>query len=282
MTRILESVSSNCKYTLCSARFRAAVAGYLAMLIFATADYYQPGANVWYLLRLSRAFGSYYFSLVICALPGAAKFAEEWCSERFIFSYLRTGKKEYAVSVILSSFLCAFLVAFIGTSMYIGIYSLINPITSDITDVFFEQQMSGYTNGGLLYNGHIFAYYSLDVLNTSCFMGLFSALATMFSVVITNAYITIIMPLVLYEITSVLCNILSAPLLSHPHYVFGSGNTVIRLLYPSREITAENNFTVISMLYPLIYLAVCLAIITIVSHFLIKRKYENNSDIRGI
>ena len=69
MTRFIGSISSNCKYTLCSVRFWAAVAGYLALLIFATADNYHSGAAVWYLLRLSRAFGSYYFSLVICALP---------------------------------------------------------------------------------------------------------------------------------------------------------------------------------------------------------------------
>ena len=280
MTRILRNISSNCKYTLCSVRFWAAVAGYLAMLIFATSDYYHSGAAVWYLLRLSRAFGSYYFSLVICALPGAALFAEEWCSERFVFSYLRTGKKEYAVSTILSSFSSAFLAAFIGTSLYIGIYSLINPITGDANDIIFAQQMGGYTNGGLLYNGYALAYYLLDIINTSCFMGLFSALATMVSAVLTNPYITIIMPLLMYEIISTLCSILSVPLLINPHYVFSAGNTVIMLLHPSRAITAENNFTVISMLYPLIYLSVCLTIITIIFHFLIKRKYEKNLDIR--
>lgn len=280
MKRIFGNIYLNCKRSVCSVRFLAAVAGYLSLLIFATSDYYHSGAEVWYLLHYSRTFGSYYFSLVICALPGAALFADDWCSERFVFTYARTGKKEYAVSVILSSFLSTFFVAFIGTSLYIGIYSLINPITNDINDVFFKQQMGGYTNGGLLYNGHIFAYYLLDVINTSCFMGLFSALATMFSVVITNSYITIIMPLVLYEISFALCKILSAPMLSHPQYVFSGSNTVFRMLHPSRELEAKSNFSVISMLYPLIYLAVCLAIITIISHFLIKRKYEKNSDIR--
>ncbi|MDE7229601.1 MAG: hypothetical protein K2N56_03895, partial [Oscillospiraceae bacterium] len=72
MTRILGSILSNCKYVLRSVKFWAAVAGYLALLVFATADFYHSKAGVWYLLRLSRAFGSYYFSLVICALPGAA------------------------------------------------------------------------------------------------------------------------------------------------------------------------------------------------------------------
>lgn len=280
MTRIFGSISSNCKYNLRSVRFWAAVAGYLALLIFATADNYHSGAAVWYLLRLSRDFGSFYFSLVICALPGAALFAEEWCSGRFIFSYLRTGKKQYAVSMILSSFLSAFLVAFIGTFLYIGIYSLINPITSGADDIFFVQQMGSYSNGKLLYDGHVFAYYLLNTINTSCFMGLFSALATMLSAIFTNSYITVIIPLLMYEIISTLFGVLSVPLLLNPHYVFGNGVTVIMLLHPSRDITAENNFSVISMLYPLIYLAVCLTIITIVSYFLIKRKYEKNSDIR--
>lgn len=280
MTRIFGNISTNCKYILRSARFWAAVAGYLALLIFATSDYYHSGEEVWYLLHFSRAFGSYYFSLVICALPGAALFAEEWCSERFVFSYFRTGKKEYAVSVIFSSFLSAFLTAFIGTALYIAIYSAISPVTSDANDIFFMQHMSGYTNGALLYNGHIFAYYFLEITNISCFMGLFSALATMFSTVITNSYITVIMPLLIYEISSTLSNILSAPMLLHPHYVFGANNTVIRLLYPSRDITAENNFTVVSMLYPAVYLMICLMIITIISYFLIKHKYEKNSDIR--
>ncbi len=111
-------------------------------------------------------------------------------------------------------------------------------------------------------------------------MGLFSALATMLSAVFTNSYITIIMPLVLYEIISTLCSILHAPLLSHPYYVFSGSNTVFRILHPLCELEAESNFSVISMLYPLVYLAVCLTIITIISHFLIKQKYEKNSDIR--
>lgn len=280
MTRIFGSVSSHCKYTLCSVRFWAAVAGYLSLLIFATADNYHSKAAVWYLLRLSRAFGSYYFSLVICALPGAAIFAEEWCAERFVFSYHRMGKKGYAVSIILSSSLSAFMAAFIGTSLYIAIYSAINPITSDPDDIIFVQQISGYANGGLLYNGHIFAYYFLDVINTSCFMGLFSAVAAMISTIITNPYITVIMPLLTYEIITTLNRILSVPVLLDPYYVFNAGNTVMLKLHPSLEITAENNFSAASMLYPIIYLFVCLTVITIISHFLIKRKYEKNSDIR--
>lgn len=280
MMRIFRSISSNCKYNLRSIRFCAAIAGYLLLLVFATADHYHSGAEVWYLLRLSRDSGSYYFSLVICALPGAALFSEEWCSEKFIFSYLRTGKRQYAFSMIFSSFLSAFLVAFIGTALYIGFYSLMNPITSDTGDVFFVQQMGTYSNGKLLYDGHIFAYYLLNVINTSCFMGLFSALATMLSTIFTNSYITIIMPLLMYEIISTLCSVFSAPLLLNPNYVFGAGVAVIMMLHPSCNITAENNFSIISMLYPLIYLAACLTIITIIFHLLLKRKYEKNSDIR--
>lgn len=280
MTRIFKSILSNCKYVFRSVRFWAAVAGYLALLIFATSDFYHLGAEVWYLLRCSRAFGFEFFGLVICALPGASLFADEWCSERFVFSYLRTGKKEYAVSTILSSFLSAFLVAFIGTSLYIGIYSLINPLISGGTDISFAQYMATYTNGGLLYNGYVFAFYSLYVINISCYMGLHSAMATMLSAVITNSYITIMMPLLIYEFTLMLSNILPTPILLVPYNVFNSVNVVIGCLHPSRKITAENNFTVISMLYPFIYLLVCLTIITIITHFLIKQKYEKSSDIR--
>lgn len=280
MKRIFSNVFLNCKRSVYSIRFLAAIAGFLLLQLFATSDYYHSGAAVWYLLRYSKTFGSDYFNLVICALPGAALFAEEWCSERFVFSYLRTGKKEYSVSLILSSFLLAFLVAFIGTALYIGFFSLTNPITSDTSNIVFRQQMGGFANGGLLYNGHIFAYYLLDIINTSCYMGLFSALATMLSVVITNSYITIIMPLLMYELTSTLFSVLSVPPLLNPHYVFGVWNIIIRALYPSLEITAENNFSVTSMLYQLIYLLACLTIITIITHFLIKQKCEKSSDIR--
>ncbi len=278
MTRILRSVFSNLKYTFRSARFLAAVAGYLALLVFATADFYNKNSAVWYLLRCAKSFGSFFFCLVICALPGAAIFAEEWLSGRFIFSYLRAGKKEYAVSIILNSFLSAFFTAFVGTTLYIIIYSFINLITSDHDNIFFVQQMGVYANGKLLYDGKIFAYYFLDVLNTSCFMGLFSALAAMLSAIFTNPYITTVMPLLLYEVIINVLNKFSAPMLSNPAYVFSSGVTVIEKLHPARDITAENNFSVISMLYPLAFTAVCLAVIMIISYFLIKRKYEKNSD----
>ena len=143
IAKIFGNISSNLKYLFRSVKFWAAIAGYLALLIFATSDYNHETAEVWYLLRYSRAFGSYYFSLVICALPGAGAFAEEWCSERFVFSYLRTGKKDYAVSMVLSSFLSAFSVAFIGTALYIGILSLKCPVTNDPSDVMFIQAMRG-------------------------------------------------------------------------------------------------------------------------------------------
>lgn len=273
MKTVFSCIVLNMSYALRSVKFWGAVAMYLLLIYFyaGTDDIMHDGTGVYYILQFSlQNGGTLQFGFAACAIPAAALFAEEWCSGRFIYSYMRAKKRSYAVSVILTSFLTAALVSIISTSVYIGILSLSHPLTGDVTQKMFIRAAQRYANGGLMLNGHYFAYYLVTILTQACCMGIFSALATMLSVKITNVYSVIVSSMILYLLVTNLLSIFKAPFMLNPYNIFDGSNNIIRVLSPGNE----ENFTVISMLYPFIYTVIVLAIISIISYFWIRKKCE--------
>lgn len=275
MKTVFSCIALNMSYMLRSVKFWGAAAMYLLLIYFyaGTDDIIHDGAGVYYILlnSLQKNEGTLQFGFAACAIPAAALFAEEWCSGRFIYSYMRAKKRGYAVSVILTSFLTAALVSIISSTVYIGILSLSHPLTGDVTKkIFIQAALRTYANGGLMLRGHYFAYYLVTVLTQACCMGIFSALATMLSVKITNVYSVIVSSMILYLLVTNLLTIFKVPFILNPYNIFDGLNNVIHVLSPDNE----ENFTVISMLYPFIYTVIVLVIISVVSCFWIRKKCE--------
>ena len=136
--RIVSAVWCSVSFALRSARFWGAVILYDFMLIYAIRYIFYIGQPVSYTLRSALMVNTETFLLLICAMPSAALFAEDWCSGRFMYSYLRTKKLGYAASTMLSTFIISALVSIIAMSLFIIGLSFITPIIGDV-EIYIER-----------------------------------------------------------------------------------------------------------------------------------------------
>lgn len=249
---------------------------YILLLIYSVRYTFHIGQPVPYTFRDALMLDTESFLLLICAVPSAALFAEDWCSGRFLFAYLRTGKTGYAASSMLSTFIISALVSMISLSLFVIGLSFINPLVGNIEDVTYHDQLLMLTNGELLIKGYIFPYYLLNILSFSCYMGIMSAFAALVSVWLTNPYIAMVSPPVILELIWILATILHLPALAQPKIAFSLLNHPYQLLVHE----SGRGSSVITTLYPFIYTIVCLAIIIFLAYVLIKRKYAANSGTR--
>lgn len=287
MEKVLSTIGSNCFYSLRSGKFWAAVGVLIGAMLLYTFDMYKPwavGENglsspvtqpiFFYILQLFYT-GLRELSILICAVPAAGIFAEEWCSGRFIYSYTRNKKLGYTASTVLSAFFIAAMTCAVSMILYMMITAAIgNPFSGDVTDISFIQMTEAVINGGLLLKGHTFLFYFLLVLTYSIGVGVFSAGAVFISVLITNQYIAVVSSMVLYTVLSNVFTILHGPALLNVWFVFGTVSFINQM-----EEQVTENFSVISMLYPFIFAVVMLMIFITASYFLIKRKYEKKTDL---
>ena len=86
MKRYIRTTGMYLAKTLVRAKFWLAVALYMGLLVLISQDLISPNATVYYILHYAFANSTSYFLLVICALPNAAVFAEEWSTKRFVAS----------------------------------------------------------------------------------------------------------------------------------------------------------------------------------------------------
>lgn len=276
MKRIIYAVWCNVSFAMRSARFRGAVILYVFMLIYAVRYTFYTGQPVSYTLRDALMVNTETFLLLICAMPSAALFAEDWCSGRFMYSYLRTKNLGYAASTILSTFIISALVSIIAMSLFIIGLSFINPVIGDAENESYIMQTMMTTNGELLINGHIFSYYALTVLTYSCFMGTMSVFGAFLSVWLTNPYIAMVSPIVLIKLFEIPVLLFHLPPLIEPRVAFSLMNHPYQILIDE----SGQGVHIFSTLFPYIYALVCLTVIIFLAHIFIKRKYAVNSDAR--
>ena len=282
MKKVISSSATNVFYALRSVKFWLAVAlELLMMFILADVDIvHDQTQKIYYVLHMTFDKMPGEFTAAMSALPAVTLFADEWCSGRFIYSYTRLKGAGYAVTLIVSVFLIAALVSLISTGLYIGILSMSHPLTDDITSTSLLQVARSYANGGLLRHGHFFAYYLLTVLRQACYMGIFSTMAAVFSIWISNSYVAIVFPVFLYVvIPSIFWSLFKLPRVIIPSEVYQLGTYLSKEFDPDLKLS-ENNFSVISMLYPFIYTLIILAALAVLSFFLVRRKYRSGSDLR--
>ena len=276
LKRVLSVIFVNVSNALRSARFWGMVVLYVLLLIYSVRYTFYIGQPVSFTLTDALMVDTESFLLLICAVPSASLFADEWCSGRFLFSYLRTKKLGYAVSTMLSTFIISALVSIIALSLFIIGLSFINPLVGDIESESYFIRTMMTTNGELLIKGHIFPYYLLTVLTFSCFMGTMSTFAALVSVWLTNPYIAMVSPVVLIELFQILLGLFHLPVLGDPRIAFSMLNHPYQLLVHESGM----GLSVISTLYPFIYTLICLVIIIFLAFVLIKRKYAVNSNLR--
>lgn len=275
MKKFVSTTGAYLVKTLCSVKFWLAVSAYIGLLFIISQDLFYGTAGVYYILHYAFQNSTSYFLLVICAFPSAAVFADEWRAKRFVSVYTRAKKAPFAASMIASSFMSALLVSMFASALFMLFISFDYPICGDASSMEFVHDAEVYANGGLMLSGNYFFYYLSELLLQGCLMGVFSAMSTMISVKLTDPHIAVVIPMVLYIVITNICGILNAPVFLNPYRVYSHVRFMQTVFSPDSEI----NFSVISMLYPIFYTLFFLVIFTLVTHFWIKRKYENYNDI---
>lgn len=260
--------------TLKSFKFWLAAAAYTGILFIIGQDLFCSIASVPYIMHYAYSNSTSYFLLVICALPSAAFFADEWKEKRFVSVYTRAKKLPFSASVIVSSFLSAMLVSVIGSVIFMALISFKYPLVPD-PDPTFMSQFESYANGGLIVSGNYFWYYFFDLLLQGSLMGTFSAMSAMISVKLTDQYICVVLPMVLYIVITNAVRSLGVPYFLNPYNVYSHLGFIFNAFFPD----SDRNFSVISMLYPHIYTIFFLVIFIVITNFGIKKKYENYNDI---
>lgn len=103
-------------------------------------------------------------------------------------------------------------------------------------------------------------------------MGIFTAFSVFISLILTNSYIATVLPMIIYVLTSAV----DLPILINPHRIYSGNNYIIHILARSNE----DNFSPLAMLYPFIFAAMLLTVLSFASFSVIAKKYEANSDLR--
>lgn len=103
-------------------------------------------------------------------------------------------------------------------------------------------------------------------------MGIFIAFSVLISLKITNSYIAAVLPMIIFILTRTV----ELPILMSPHHIYSGSNYIIHILAPDNK----DNFSPIAMIYPFVFTGIVLIILSFISYFVIKRKYELSSDLR--
>lgn len=281
MKRIVSSTATNIFYALKSVKFWAAVIleVFILYIYSDTNVIWGQKFEMYYILFWTLEAIPEEFVMAVSALPAVTLFADEWCGGRFIYSYTRLNGKGYAVTLILSVFLISVLVTLFSMGLFIGILSPSHPMAGDRLESSLLQIARGYANGGLLQHGHFFAYYLITLLRQACYMGIFAAIAAAASIWISNSYVAIVFPVFLYVVINDILVFVNVPGVILPVNVYRHTVYLSKMFDPDLKLS-ENNFTVISMLYPFIYTLMVLVLLVVLSYFWIRRKYRSSSDLR--
>ncbi len=276
MVRLFSAIGVNVFYALRTARFWISAGLYFLMLFCMSRYLVHTNDCIALIIGDTLMFDSDSFLLVICAIPSAVLFSEDWRSGRFVYIYQRTGKFNYAASTILSTFAISALVAVIGLSIFTVILSFNNSFTIPAdNEGGYIYLMLMKTGGELLVKGNVLGYYALAFMVNACYMGTFSAFAALVSVWVTNPYIAMVTPLVILELVWIIAGIIPLPVFIMPKFAFSQTNAP----YTQFGDPTGAGMNLFSTLYPFIYSAVCLVIIIVTAYFLIERKYARSSDV---
>lgn len=139
------------------------------------------------------------FSVLFCTLPFSDSFCEDYNSGFFRSAQLRTGSSKYALGRCLSVALTG---GIIISFVMLGTISLClllsgQPETAE-TAAFMNNTVWGKQNLLLSYNGSIM--YLLRVFLSALFGAVWAVVGLAVSTVVTNKYITVVAPFVIYQV----------------------------------------------------------------------------------
>lgn len=221
MKRLLRCIGIDLKYMVISPRFFFACTGYAAISLLSVMEEMQaiPGASVYYLHMVYSFYPFWLLFLLFAVVPGSASFCSDWENRFFRYAVQRAGKVVYACSKAVSCFLASFLLVFLAQGLFLFLLRLRGPMYLDMQG----EGMAGTVFYSLMNETDIWKYFFIRIMTISVGGGFFSVFALWFSTKLTNIFVVLFSPMILYFLIENLTIWLKLPIfLSLPRILNGT------------------------------------------------------------
>lgn len=191
--------------------------------------------SVLYLYEVETHADFWILSFLFAAIPGSVLFCSDW-ENRFIrFSIVRSSKINYGVATAAACFFSALLTVLIGEGLFILILRFCGPFVpeSDVGSL----GLSDTVYAGLMNEPAILLFFLIRILMKAFCAAFTSTFALWLSTKITNVFVTLTSPIILFYLLENLGVILKLPrqfqisTLAKGHVIVGS-SLLFTLLYP--------------------------------------------------
>lgn len=160
--------------------------------------------TVFYMYYIHNAMGPY-IVVFLCALPFASSFCTDWNNRYARYSVIRSSARSYGWAKVIVTAMTGFLAIFIGTALFLGILAIFLPVYDagqPITRGPFQELLSGF--GPL-------AYFAASILFDALGYGFLAVFALWVSTKITNVFVVMSSPIILYYGWQYLCGAAGLP-----------------------------------------------------------------------
>jgi len=236
-------LSSDFRRMFLSWKFYIAVLGiagltFLSIWPEVTATGYR--CSVYYLVSTRGGLGAFFKAFtVLIVLPYSLSYWED-VNNNYIYSLKsRTGVTMYCWSHTLTAATGAFLTVFLGCIICFGLLAIglpvIRPDELEVMQEYLEGNALGVYDTLILQQPRVLyfiAEFSTEALGYS-FLAVFALIV---SAKIENAFILLSMPVMFYQVSILLCNILDLPGIFRWYYIMGSGGFFSGIFTDIREL----------------------------------------------
>lgn len=244
-----------------SKTFACACLGALLLNLLCVWDEMQISSGtgtVQYFYELATFYSLWILFTLFGALPGATQFCSDYDSKYFRFSAMRCSKKNYGAVTAAAAFISSVLVVFVGEWLFIIALSFFYPLYSQGSGMSLKESVFKVCEG----DGGVYVYFLIRILFKGFCAGFLSVAALFVSTKITNIFVALSSPIIVYFTLENLLFISRAP------YFLQIGNIV------KGHLQMEGNLFA-AVAYPLAVFAGLSLIFGILFTALAKRRIEN-------
>jgi len=237
------------------------------MIFFVYRDYQFGGDNLglFYFLQGVDSSGAFNFLMLVAAFPAVLNFCFDYESGYFTFITPRCGVGRYALSISFSTGIISGAAIIISYLLFSFFILTKYPLVPNLDMPTLKSQVLGFANSGLLLEDKSVVCYILFFLTRAAMTAYFSVFAVTCSIAVTNKHLTSILPLLIY----VIFDMVKLPIFLNPSLLYENGLA----LYLKFGGDIEGGlYSVGSALYPFIYCAVSVVLLSAAAKFLLARK----------
>lgn len=203
--RFLNLFLIDCKRSIFSRRSAFAILGLTLILLLSVVDETHNGASdIAYYTFVSDFINGDFFFVIFAAVPGAVLFCMDMNSAYYRFLLTRISPVQYGVSKVISCFLSAVAVICISDFLFLVLLASRYPLieAANMSEVF-----------------AFLEYFFVKSVVKGLFSGFLAVAALTISVKLTNLFVTLAIPLLLYQSLNLFAILAKVPALINVRYL---------------------------------------------------------------